>query len=144
MSKIRKESIYSKLKDLSNSVYYIEEFLPADSRELEDRGNRNKLYKEVEFAIQLVVDICAIINSDVSKTTPNDEDSIVESLKKEKVLSPSVTEKIQNMKGFRNILVHRYGEVNDEEAYENISNGLNDFGDFIREIENFLKKNKNK
>ena len=48
------------------------------------------------------------------------------------------------MRGFRNILVHRYGDINDEISYNNIKNGLKDFDAFIDEIETFLKKNKSK
>jgi uncharacterized protein YutE (UPF0331/DUF86 family) len=52
-------------------------------------------------------------------------------------------EKIKEMKSFRNILVHVYGEIEDEIAYEEIKNGLKDFEDFEKEIESFLKaKNK--
>ena len=31
------------------------------------------------------------------------------------------------MKGFRNILVHKYGEIDDRKAYQDIKNGLEDF-----------------
>ena len=44
------------------------------------------------------------------------------------------------MKGFRNILVHRYGEIDDDIAYEEIKNGLKDFEEFEKEIESFLEK----
>jgi len=46
------------------------------------------------------------------------------------------------MKSFRNILAHKYGEINDEQAFESIKEGLKDFEIFINEIEKFLKKNK--
>jgi len=45
------------------------------------------------------------------------------------------------MKGFRNILIHKYGEIDDEKAYENIKEGLKDFEKIIKEIEGFLEKN---
>lgn len=47
------------------------------------------------------------------------------------------------MKGFRNLLVHKYGKVKDELVFENLEN-LDDFEKFKREIMDFLKKsNKN-
>ena len=46
------------------------------------------------------------------------------------------------MKRFRNILVHKYGEIDDKQAFESIHEGLRDFELFINEIEKFLKKNK--
>ena len=43
------------------------------------------------------------------------------------------------MKGFRNILVHKYGEVDDEISYENLEK-LSDFDLFKEEVIFFLKK----
>ena len=42
------------------------------------------------------------------------------------------------MKGFRNILAHRYGKINDEQAYEDVKDGLKDFELIINEIEEFF------
>lgn len=137
---LKKEIILSKLRELKNSLYYIKEYLPSDVSFLEDRKSKNALYKEVEFAIQLAIDVCAVINSSISKTTPFNEDSILISLEKEKVLSPVISKKLITMKGFRNLLVHRYGDIDDNTAYEDISNGIKDFDTFIKEIEKFLAK----
>ena len=142
MRKLRTELIYSKIKELSNSISFIEEFLPSDEKDLDDRGTSNKLYKEVEYAIQLVIDICSIINSDTSKETPSDEDSIFLSLVNNKIISKEIGDKIIEMKGFRNVLVHKYGKINNGEAYENVSQGLKDFERIIEEIEAFLVKSK--
>ena len=109
---------------------------------MDDRGTSNKLYKEVEYAIQLVIDICSIINSDTSKETPSDEDSIFLSLVNNKIISKEIGDKIIEMKGFRNVLVHKYGKINNGEAYENVSQGLKDFERIIEEIEAFLVKSK--
>jgi len=51
-----------------------------------------------------------------------------------------MSEKIKSMKGFRNILVHRYGEIDDDLVYEEIKNGLKDFEEFEKKIESFLEK----
>ena len=144
MSSLRVEVISSKLKELKGSISYIKEFLPSDASLLNNRKDRNALYKEVESAIQIMIDICAVINSDVVRTAPSDEDSIVLLLEKEKVLSSELSRKILSMKGFRNVLVHRYGNIDDGRAFENITSWLKDFDLFIGEIESFLAGNKKK
>jgi len=141
---LRIELIYSKLKDLKNSLHYVHSFLPSDYKLLDNRKDKNALYKEVEFAIQLVIDICSVINSDIGKTTPSNEDSIILDLEKEKVISKEISQKILLIKGFRNILVHKYGEIDDKRAFEDIKHGLKDFEQIIKEIEKFLSKNKEK
>jgi uncharacterized protein YutE (UPF0331/DUF86 family) len=44
----------------------------------------------------------------------------------------------------RKEVLNRYGEIDDEIAYEEIKNGLKDFEEFEKGIENFLKKVKAK
>ena len=140
-NKIRKEIVLSKLRILKDSLCYVKEFLPSDFKFLENRKDKNALYKETEFAIQLIIDICAVVNSDISKEIPSDEGSIIDSLKKNRVLSDKTAEILHEMIGFRNLLVHKYGDIDDKTAYESIKNGFKDFDVFILEIEKFLKKN---
>lgn len=48
--------------------------------------------------------------------------------------------KLRLMKGFRNILVHRYGKIDDTLAFKILTESISDFYDFIKEIEKFLEK----
>ena len=134
----------SKLRQLEDSLHFIVEFLPSDHKLLEDRKDRNALYKETEFAIQTVIDICSVINSDVGTETPSDEESIIYLADKNGVLSSNLSKKILSMKGFRNVLVHRYDSIDNKKAFESIKSGLNDFELFIVEINRFLDKQKQK
>ncbi len=43
------------------------------------------------------------------------------------------------MNGFRNILVHRYGHVDDEIVYRIFSIRLNDFYDFEKQVDRYLE-----
>ena len=94
----------------------------------------------IESAIENVIKICSMINSDLKLGIPSDEDSIIKNLADKKILSKELYEKIINMKGFRNILVHRYGKINDEIAFENIKENIEDFEGFKKEISKFLEK----
>ncbi len=49
-------------------------------------------------------------------------------------------EKIKDMKGFRNILVHRYGRVDDTLVYNTLTTHLGDFGGFETAIRTYLHK----
>ncbi len=119
----------------------IEENLPLESEEFEKMGlMKDGIYKKLEFIIEDVIDVCNILNSDLSLGIPSDEDSIIKNLEDKKIISEELAEKIIQMKGFRNILVHRYGKINDKESFETIKENLNDFKIFKEEIVNFLKK----
>lgn len=50
-------------------------------------------------------------------------------------------EKLKEMKGFRNILVHGYSKIEDDKVFEILSRKLEDFQDFRMEVLEFLRKN---
>ena len=70
---------------------------------------------------------------------PSNEEDLFEKLRKEGIISREMEEKLKSMRGFRNILVHRYGEVDDELVFENLKN-IDDFRKFRKQIISFLKK----
>jgi uncharacterized protein YutE (UPF0331/DUF86 family) len=47
--------------------------------------------------------------------------------------------KLKAMRGFRNILVHRYDGVDDKLVFENLKK-INDFRDFRKEISQLLRE----
>lgn len=139
--KIRREIIEDKVKDIIDSVNLVTDNLSENFDDfLSSKIIRDGIYKNVEFAIENVLDICNIINSDLDLGTPETEDSIIEHLKARKIFNKEVIDLIAEMKRFRNILVHKYGEINDKQAFETINEGIKDFELIIKEIEEFLKK----
>ena len=46
----------------------------------------------------------------------------------------------KEMKRFRNLLVHRYGDVNDKLVFYNATNHIDDFYIFITEVKDILSK----
>jgi uncharacterized protein YutE (UPF0331/DUF86 family) len=52
-----------------------------------------------------------------------------------------MVDKVRRMKGFRNIIVHRYGRIDDLLAYKILTENFQDFGEFMESIEQFLEEN---
>jgi len=50
--------------------------------------------------------------------------------------------KIMEMAGYRNRIVHFYHEITNEELYEILQNDLKDIEQFVNEIGKFIKKYK--
>ncbi|MDP3103979.1 MAG: DUF86 domain-containing protein, partial [Candidatus Methanoperedens sp.] len=73
---------------------------------------------------------------------PASEESILDILVERKVLNKGSGERLKDMKGFRNILIHRYAHVDDEIVYQNLTEYLDDFYDFGKAIESYLEKQK--
>lgn len=95
---------------------------------------RDGIYKNIECAIKNILDICALMVKDEDLEVPGSDDDILTELQDAAVLSEDTVEVIRKMKGFRNILVHRYGALDDEIAYNDIRTGLKDFSLIFEEI----------
>lgn len=140
---IRIERIEHKKGEIIDSVNFISENLPSSFDRFESsKILMNALYKQIEFAIQNVMDVCSIINSDMDFGFPQNDDSILDHLENNKIFDKKVILLIRQINGFRNILVHRYGEIDDSKAYEDIKKGLKDFELIIKQIEVFVSKHK--
>ena len=95
----------------------------------------------MQICIETVLDICNIILSDLKLGLPSDEEDVFDKLSEKKVISKKLADILSEMKGFRNILVHKYGEVQDEKVFENLDK-LEDFDKFKDEIIKFLREYK--
>ena len=139
--KIRKTEIEHKLVEIDNYLDQIQETLPKNEESFIESGiKKHGIYKLIELAIENIIKICSMINSDLKLGVPSDEENIIINLVKKNILTKELAEKIKNMKGFRNILVHRYGEISDELAFEVINSDIEDFERFKKEISDFLDK----
>ena len=138
---IRKEKIENKLKLIADSVEIVKENLPSSFEEFKVMGlKKDGIYKRIEDIIQNIIDICNIINSDFALGMISEEISSIDNLVKNKIIPMKFGEIIKEMKSFRNILVHEYGEIDDAIAFENIKNWLKHFTEFIEIITKILKK----
>lgn len=137
---IRTNIIKTKLKIIDENLELVKGSLPERVDEFTALGLvKDGIYKKIEASIQEIISICSIINSDLKLGIPSNRDDIIVALKNNNILSSKMAEKIKGLKGFRNFLVHRYGQINDEVAFNDIKQGLSDFSLFKEEILNFIK-----
>ncbi|WP_292421872.1 DUF86 domain-containing protein [Methanoregula sp.] len=111
---LRETMIRIKMKEIAEGISLVEEHLPQTAEEFKRLGLvRDGIYKRMEFAIENVFDICAVINADLALGIPGHDDDILENLVTNRVISEDLRRKIMGMRGFRNIVVHRYGTIDD-------------------------------
>ena len=96
------------------------------------------MYKRIEFCIQNVFDICAILDTDLRLGIPHSDDDILEIMVKNGIINKDMKAKLKLMKGFRNILVHRYSGIDDALSYEFLNINITDFDEFITEISEYI------
>lgn len=64
----------------------------------------------------------------------------IEALGNAEILSPETQEKIEEAVGFRNILAHRYGDVNHDVVYDVLHNDLQYFEQFQQEVAQWFQQ----
>lgn len=142
MEKPDRARILSKLDEMIKYVEELHDMLPDKEEYLHDLIKRRACEKTVEVAIESLIDVSAMIVSAQKFGLPVNEENIFDILIEKKVLGRELGEKLKDMKGFRNVLIHRYAHVDDEMVYHNLSNYLNDFYEFENAVESYLEKMK--
>jgi len=139
---LRNDIILAKIEQIEENLKVISNYLPTELKDFLNLGIiKDGIYKRLEYSIELVLDILAIINTDLKLGIPNEDLDILENIEKNKILPSSLMDIVRNMKSFRNILVHKYGRINDEIVFEILNEKLNDFEVITNAILEFLKKN---
>jgi len=136
---MRTQIIETKIVEIRDNLSIIQDNLPNDANEFVQLGLvKDGIYKKIEFCIQSVYDICSIINTDLHLGIPEGDESIIDNLEQKNIFTKKQAVKLKRMKGFRNILVHRYGKIDDELAFEMLKNNLDDFYDFLETTGRYL------
>ena len=102
--------------------------------------DRRACEKTIELAIECVINVMAMLISQGKLGVPKDEEDIIAILGKRKILTDKLVLKVRGMKGLRNILVHKYGEIDDRRAYASLKEELGDFNLFEKEVKQYLKR----
>jgi len=88
---IRKDLIKSKIKDIIDSVNIVGDNFPENFQDFSMLGLvKEGIYKKMEFAIESIIDICNIINSDLELGAPESEEQILIHLEKSKIFDKKI------------------------------------------------------
>jgi len=135
-----KKRMLSKIDEMNSYLEELENIKPLSFEEYKNSIEKKRACERLlQISIETALDICNIIISDLKLGLPSTEEEIFQKLERKKIISPKMAKVLNNMKGFRNILVHKYGIVNDELVFENLSEKLEDFDKFKEEILKFIK-----
>jgi uncharacterized protein YutE (UPF0331/DUF86 family) len=128
---IRDTVIRIKLQEMGESVDMVREHLPDSVESFGRLGIiKDGIYKRIEYAI---------VNADLRLGVPATDEDILENLVRHGVFGPEMRQSLKAMKGFRNIVVHRYGAIDDALAFSILTERIGDFALFRQEVERFLQ-----
>ena len=138
---MRKDIMKNKIKEIYDSLDLIKKNLPDNYNNFQNLGLiKDGIYKRIEYSIENLIDIFYIISSDLDLSIPYDDTDLIDNLYSNQIINKEIAFLMKNMKGFRNIVVHRDGKIDDRIAYTFIRENLNDFYSIIICIENIMEK----
>jgi uncharacterized protein YutE (UPF0331/DUF86 family) len=113
------ESIDARLEHLADLLEEAER-IRADGRAAYDAGLRDRLATQhaIQLAIQICVDIGAHLIAEFGLRMPDDYKGVFEALREPLELDTELVAGLSSAAGMRNVLVHVYLEVDDDEVWD--------------------------
>lgn len=138
---IDRERILGKIDELEGYLRELEEIKPKSYEEYADSKEKKRACERLlHISIECVMDICSMIVSGLRLGIPGDEKDMLDELESKGVFPESLVKKLRGMRGFRNVLVHRYNHIDDELVFEVLEKRMKDFRDFIIRVKRIVKK----
>ncbi|MBI4400676.1 MAG: DUF86 domain-containing protein [Nitrospirae bacterium] len=135
-----RERILSKIDQLDQYLGELSQVVPASFPEYQASVEKRRACERLlQLCIECVLDICTLLVSGLRLGLPGDEDDLFEKLERAKVLSPQILALLRPMKGFRNILVHEYGGIDDAVVYKIAMGRLRDLETFKQAVRRVLQ-----
>ncbi len=116
-----RERIPSKLDELDSYLGELEKIAPRNLDEyVSSVEKRRACEKLLDISIEFVIDACNLLVSGMRLGLPGGEGDLFVKLERAGAISSELGDTPKRMRAFRNILVQRYGRVDDKSVYHAI------------------------
>jgi len=139
--RLEREVLEGKLDIIDRNLRFLEEVKTLSPDQFVES------YKDVQAAkyslleiMEACIDIANYIISVKGFRRAEEYSDMFKVLKEEGVIRKELATKLEDMARFRNLIVHRYGEIDNRRVLEIIKHNLKDIKEFEKEIEKFIKK----
>lgn len=130
-----KNLVLKKLKELQKYVDELKTFRKKGVADLKDSlSTAWAIEHGLQLSIQIVIDVGNHLLASMGENQIEDYSDVIDNLGKKRIISRRFAEKIRDMAGFRNILVHEYTEVDLKIVHTVLKKNLGDFTEFIKLI----------
>ena len=119
-----RERLLARVDHLQRYLRELREIVPPTYEQYTGIEKRRACERLLQLAIEAVTDTCALLVTGLRLGLPAETGDLFDKLGEANVVSPSMVETLKRMRGFRNILVHEYIQVDDRIVYDAASRGL--------------------
>ena len=140
MANLDRERILAKVDQLDGYIAELKEIAPKSFAEYQKVEKRRACERLLQVSIEVIIDICNLLVSGLRLGLPAEEDDLFRKLVEAGIITKEMGETLREIKGFRNILVHQYAQVDDRIVYEAVNTKLGDFALFKQEALAYLRR----
>ena len=128
------ERIKDKIEHLEKFLQELLEIVPGSFDEYKENFTiKAACERYAEKIIEGVIDLAFLVIKEKKLKIPEDEESSFGVLSQNNIISFELAKKLMDAKGMRNIIVHEYGEIDDEVVFNSVSEELKkDTKEFIK------------
>ncbi len=138
---IDEELIEKKLDIIIENLKYLGKIRKIDKNKFLNSFEKLQATKHsLQEAIEASLDISNHIISSNDWKRAESYSEMFERLYEHNILDKELKDNLSNMAKFRNILLHRYGKIDDERLWKILNQNIKDIHKYIREIEKFMDK----
>ena len=138
---LNREVLQTRIAYIEDSLSSLERFKGISFEEFHSNSDHFRIaFYDLHRALEAVMDIGSHILSRIPGARPSSYKDISRLLEKHKVI-PNVfaSNPLTKMAGYRNRMVHFYGEISEQELYNIIQEEIEDFNTFCAYIYKILK-----
>jgi len=132
MDELRNKRYNDKIQHI---FVYIQDLPLKPKNELEKRG----IFYSLQTSIEAVVDLIAMAVKDLGIQVKDDNYNINEIIKIKK-LNPELGEKLKKANGLRNIIVHRYNDVDEQIILDSVQEVKDLLLNWVKIVEDILNE----
>ena len=137
---IDKDLIEAKIDIIERNLRFIRESYGNKTAEEIEEDYRD--YQALKFSLFEIVEACIDIANHIISAErferAEEYSQMFVVLAKHNVISRELADKLSDMARFRNLLVHRYGELEAERIMEIVREDLDDVVEFVKEVKKFV------
>ena len=136
---INHDLIADKIADIEKAMALLEKIASVEKKGfLTDQIIISGAKYQLILAIEAAQNICNHLAARVAKEAPESYAGCFRILGENNIIPEEMAVKLAAMAKFRNLLVHRYGRVDDSLVYKIVKDDIKDLLDFISEVKTFL------
>lgn len=131
---VDKSRILQKLDELDSYLKELKEVVPPTFKAYQQIEKKRSCEWLLQLCIECILDICKMCVAGLRLGLPSEENNVFEKIRTKGIISDEMKTILEQMRGFRNILVREYAVVDDELVFRFVTTRLDNFHRFKTEL----------